>query len=165
MEQKILIFKLLITFSLIFFSCASFAEKKIRGKVKIIDGDTIHIGNNKIRLHGIDAPETNQKCTLNKETWDCGIKSTLALKNFILDKEVHCEIIDIDQYKRFIGICFVDNKNMNKYMVRNGWAIAYRYYSTLFVEDEKIAKKNKLGIWQGMFMEPYLFRKKLNQNN
>ena len=71
MEQKILIFKLLITFSLIFFSCASFAEKTIEGKVKIIDGDTIHIGNNKIRLHGIDAPETNQKCTLDEETWNC----------------------------------------------------------------------------------------------
>ena len=49
---------------------------------------------------------------------------------------------------------------MNKYMVGNGWAIAYRYYSTLFVEDEEMAKKNKLGIWQGQFTEPYLFRRK-----
>ena len=159
MEQKILIFKLIITFLLIFFSFASFAENIIKGKAKIIDGDTIHIGKYKIRLHGIDAPETNQKCTLDEETWNCGIQSTLALKNFILDKEVYCEIIDIDQYKRFVGICFVDNENMNKYMVSNGWAIAYRYYSTLFVEDEEMAQKNKLGIWQGTFIEPYLFRK------
>jgi len=159
MEQKILIYKFLITFFLILYSSASFSEKIINGKAKIIDGDTIHIGINKIRLHGIDAPETNQECTINEETWDCGIKSTLALKNFILDKEVYCEIIDIDQYKRFVGICFVDNENMNKYMVSNGWAIAYRYYSTLFIEDEVMAQKNKLGIWQGTFIEPYLFRK------
>ena len=155
-----MIFKFLITLSLVLYSSASFSEKIIEGKPIIIDGDTIHIGKNKIRLHGIDAPETNQKCTLDEETWNCGIQSTLALKNFILDKEVYCEIIDIDQYKRFVGICFVDNKNMNKYMVRNGWAIAYRYYSTLFVEDEEIAQKQKSGIWQGAFIEPYLFRKK-----
>ena len=155
-----MIFKFLIILPLILYSSASFAEKIIEGKAKIIDGDTIHIGKNKIRLHGIDAPETNQKCTLDEETWNCGIKSTLALKNFILDKEVYCEIIDIDQYKIFVGICFVDNENMNKYMVRNGWATAYRYYSTLFVEDEEIAQKQKSGIWQGTFIEPYLFRKK-----
>ena len=155
-----MIFKFLITLSLVLYSSASFSEKIIEGKPIIIDGDTIHIGKNKIRLHGIDAPETNQKCTRDEETWNCGIQSTLSLKNFILDKEVYCEIIDIDQYKRFVGICFVDNKNMNKYMVRNGWAIAYRYYSTLFVEDEEIAQKQKSGIWQGTFIEPYLFRKK-----
>ena len=162
MEQKILFFKFLITFFLILYSSASFSEKTIEGKAIIIDGDTIHIGKNKSRLHGIDAPETNQECTIDKETWNCGIKSTLTLKNFILDKEVYCKIIDIDQYKRFIGICFVDNENMNKYMVSNGWAIAYRYYSTLFVEDEEMAQKNKLGIWQGTFIEPYLFRKNNN---
>ena len=155
-----MIFKFLITLSLVLYSSASFSEKIIEGKPIIIDGDTIHIGKNKIRLHGIDAPETNQKCTLDEETCNCGIQSTLVLKNFILDKEVYCEIIDIDQYKRFVGICFVDNKNMNKYMVRNGWAIAYRYYSTLFVEDEEIAQKQKSGIWQDTFIEPYLFRKK-----
>ena len=155
-----MIFKFLITLSLVLYSSASFSEKIIEGKPIIIDGDTIYVDKNKIRLHGIDAPETNQKCTLDEETWNCGIQSTLALKNFILDKEVYCEIIDIDQYKRFVGICFVDNKNMNKYMVRNGWAIAYRYYSTLFVEDEEIAQKQKSGIWQGTFIEPYLFRKK-----
>jgi len=160
-----LIFKFLITLSLVLYSSASFSEKIIEGKSIIIDGDTIHIGKNKIRLHGIDAPETNQKCTLDEETWNCGIQSTLALKNFILDKEVYCEIIDIDQYKRFVGICFVDNKNMNKYMVRNGWAIAYRYYSTLFVEDEEIAQKQKSGIWQDTFIEPYLFRKKINNKS
>ena len=89
MEQKILIYKFLITFFLILYSSASFSEKIINGKAKIIDGDTIHIGKNKIRLHGIDAPETNQTCTINNEIWNCGIESTLALEKFVLEKKIH----------------------------------------------------------------------------
>ena len=68
-------------------------------------------------------------------------------------------VSDIDQYKRYIAECFINNQNINKHMVRNGWAIAYRYYSLDFVEDEKLAKKDKIGLWQGQFKEPYLYRK------
>ena len=159
MEQKILIFKLLFFFCLCLYSFNSFSKNIIEGKPKIIDGDTINIGKNKIRLHGIDAPETNQTCSIDNKIWNCGIESTIALKNFILEKEVYCKIIDIDKYKRFIGICFLDNQNINQYMVRNGWAIAYRYYSLDFVETEKLAKKDKIGLWKGKFQEPFLYRK------
>ena len=48
---------------------------------------------------------------------------------------------------------------MNRYMVRNGWAIAYRYYSLDYISDEATAKNSRLGIWKGSFQEPYLFRK------
>ena len=159
MEQKILIFKFLITFSLIFYSSVCFSKKIIEGKVKIIEGDTIHIGNNKIRLYGIDAPEINQTCTIEKIIWECGFESSLALESIISEKEVQCEIVDIDRYKRFVAKCFVKNINLNQYMVQNGWAVAYRYYSDDFIKNEEIAKKNKAGIWQGEFLEPYLFRK------
>ena len=159
MEQRILIFKFLITLSLILYSSTSLSKKIIEGKAKIIDGDTIHLGKNKIRLHGIDAPEINQTCTIKEKVWECGIESFLALKNIILEDEVKCEITDIDQYKRFIARCFVNKININQYMVQNGWAIAYRYYSLDFIDDEEIAKKNKIGIWKGKFQEPYLFRK------
>ena len=159
MERKILIFKLLVISYLCLYSFNVFSKEKILGKALIIDGDTIHIGENKIRLHGIDAPEYRQTCTIDNKMWDCGIESKIALENFILKKEVNCKIIDVDQYRRFVGICFLENQNINQYMVRNGWAIAYRYYSLKFVNDEEFAKKNKLGIWQGSFIEPYLFRK------
>ena len=160
MEQKILIFKFLITFYLTLYSSASFSEKIIEGKAKIIDGDTIHIGKNKIRLHGIDAPEINQTCEKNNITWLCGENATNALVNIINSQKIICSIKDIDQYNRYIGVCFVNNLNMNKYMVINGWAIAYRYYSKDYIEVENIAKRKKVGIWQGSFQEPYLFRKK-----
>ena len=159
MEQKILIFKLIITFLLIFFSFASFAENIIKGKAKIIDGDTIHIEKYKIRLYGIDAPEIKQTCTINKIIWECGFESSQALESIISEEEVRCKIVDIDRYKRFVAKCFVKNINLNQYMVQNGWAVAYRYYSDDFIKNEEIAKKNKAGIWQGKFLDPYLFRK------
>ena len=75
------------------------------------------------------------------------------------EKNVECTINDIDRYKRFIAICFINEININKYMVAEGWAIAYRHYSLDYIRDEELAKKNKLGIWKGEFEEPYLFRK------
>ena len=154
-----MIFNFLITFFLILFSSASFSEKIIEGKAKIIDGDTIHIDKNKIRLHGIDAPEIDQTCTIKNKVWNCGIESSLELKKLILDNNISCVVSDIDKYNRYIAECFINNKNINKLMVRNGWAIAYRYYSLDFVEDEKLAEKDKNGLWQGKFQEPYLYRK------
>ena len=157
MAQKIWIFELLIFFAI--FYCSITLAESIIGKATIIDGDTIRIGKNKIRLYGIDAPEINQTCTINKIIWGCGFESSQALESMISKKEVQCEIVDIDRYKRFVAKCFVKNINLNQYMVQNGWAVAYRYYSDDFIKNEEIAKKNKSGIWQGKFLDPYLFRK------
>ena len=156
-----MIFKFLTIFFCFFiFFNGSVDKKIIKGKAKIIDGDTIHIGKNKIRLHGIDAPEIDQPCFFKKQKWNCGIESKSVLTKLILDeKNVECTINDIDRYKRFIAICFINEININKYMVAEGWAIAYRYYSLDYIIDEELAKKNKLGIWKGEFEEPYLFRK------
>ena len=157
MAQKILIFKLLIFFTILY--CPIAIAESIKGKAIIIDGDTIHIGNNKVRLYGIDAPEIKQTCTINKIIWECGADSSQALESIIAEKEVRCEIVDIDRYKRFVAKCFLKNIYLNQYMVENGWALAYRYYSDDFIKNEEIAKKNKAGIWQGKFLDPYLFRK------
>ena len=163
MEAKILIFKFfLIIFIFFFFFNGKQNQKSILGKARIIDGDTVHINKNKIRLHGIDAPELKQTCNIKDNEWNCGHQSMLALKKLILNNKVSCKIIDIDKYKRLIGICFVKNININKYMVKNGWAIAYRYYSNKYVNEEELAKKNRVGIWQGQFIDPYLYRKNNN---
>ena len=158
MEQKILIYRtLLIIF--ILYNSSIFAQEIILGKAKIVDGDTIHIKNNKIRLYGIDAPEKNQICIKNNLEWSCGIKATLAINNIINNKEVMCKILDIDQYKRYIAECFVNNININKQMIREGWALAYRFYSKKYVKDEIYAKKNMNGIWKSKFQNPWDFRK------
>ena len=156
-----MIFKLFfIVFFYLVLSTSVQSQKLIKGKAKVIDGDTIHIGNNKIRLHGIDAPEQKQTCTIEGNEWNCGLDATIFLSNLINRKSVNCRVNDIDQYKRLVAVCFIDNININQIMIISGWAIAYRYYSKDFIKEEEIAKKNKIGIWRGTFEEPYIYRKK-----
>ena len=162
MVQKILIFKITFFLFLLISSSLLFANT-ITGKAKIIDGDTLHIGMNKIRLHGIDAPEIKQNCLYNNKEWQCGKESRLSLKQLINNKIVVCESDSVDKYKRFIAICFANKINLNKMMIIQGWAIAYKYYSLDFVNEENIARSNKIGIWKGIFEEPYQFRSKKNK--
>ena len=150
-------FILILTF-LIFVTNFAYS-KTIFGKVRIIDGDTIHIKSNKIRLHGIDAPESKQTCKIDNQDWYCGKQSTKELKNLINNQKVECITNDVDRYNRYIAICFVDEININQWMVKNGWAIAYRYYSKDYVVEEKFANDNKLGIWKSEFIEPYAYRR------
>ena len=157
MVVKILIFNLFLI--LISLSTVS-SSKTILGNAKVIDGDTIHINKNKIRLHAIDAPETNQTCNKNSKAWNCGVESTKFLKELIGNNKIECITKGKDRYNRFIGICYKDNLDLNSAMVLNGWAIAYRYYSKDYIEEEEEAKRDKKGIWIGDFEEPYLFRKK-----
>ena len=157
MAQKILIFKI---FFLIFFFNNNFAyTQSIAGKAKVIDGDTIHIDKNKIRLHGIDAPERNQNCLYNNQEWACGKESTSALKKLIHNQLINCKIKSIDRYNRYVAICFANKINLNKLMVKKGWATAYKYYSMDFILEEESARLNKEGIWRGTFEDPYEFRK------
>ena len=158
MAQKILIFK--IFFLLFLLSNNILNSKTITGKPKIIDGDTVHINKYKIRLHGIDAPERNQKCIFNKKKWLCGNQATNELKKLINNEIIKCVTSDIDIYKRYVAICFVNETNLNQIMVKNGWALAYRYYSTDYIKEERYARENNLGIWRGEFEKPYIFRKK-----
>ena len=142
--------------------------KLISGIAKVVDGDTIKIENKKIRLFGIDAPEKKQKCrkprltilflTFNKD-YPCGEISTLKLKQKINDKFVTCKSTNLDRYKRFIAECFKNKTNINKWMVRNGYAVAYKKYSKKYSASENIARKDKLGLWIGTFQMPWEWRK------
>ena len=159
----------IIILILIFFS-NSIAEE-ISGVPKIIDGDTIHINDNKFRLEGIDAPEMRQQCkkesfkisfligfTFYKD-YSCGRVSKEKLITKIKTSEIKCISSSKDRYKIYIATCFKGKTNLNQWMVRNGFAIAYRRYSKKYVPDEVFAKENKLGLWQGKFMEPEKWRK------
>ena len=133
---------------------------EIYGLPVITDGDTIKILNNKIRLHGIDAPEKDQKCYKNKKKYNCGTVATQALIKKINKDAVKCLTQkNKDRYNRFIGICFVGQEDLNKWMVRNGYAIAYKRYSKDYILDEAYAKTNKLGLWSGTFLNPEKWRK------
>ena len=130
-------------------------------KVKVIDGDTIHIGNVKYRLFGIDAPEIKQVCEKNNKKIECGVIAKNVLKIKIGNKIPVCIVKEKDRYQRFVAECFVDKESLSKFMVREGYAVAYVQYSKDFIEDEKYAKQNKLGIWSMNFQTPSEYRKSL----
>ena len=133
---------------------------EIYGTPTITDGDTIKILNNKIRLYGIDAPEKNQKCNKNGKEYNCGADATEALIKKISKNTIKCLTQKKkDRYNRFLGICFIDKEDLNKWMVRNGYAIAYRRYSKNYILDEEYAKSKKLGLWSGTFLMPEKWRK------
>tara|TARA_Y100000768_G_scaffold53959_1_gene35583 strand:- start:120 stop:602 length:483 start_codon:yes stop_codon:yes gene_type:complete len=130
-------------------------------EVIVVDGDTIKFNNKKIRLHGIDTPEIKQICKNNKdENYKCGIKAKLVLINLINKHEIKCLINGKDRYKRLIGTCFIKDLNINSWLVKNGWALAYRKYSSKYTDEEDWAKNNLKGLWQGEFLEPWKWRKK-----
>ena len=132
-----------------------------KNAVKVIDGDTIHIGSKKYRFSGIDTPEMKQTCKKDNQIVMCGVIAKNALVKKINKQQVNCKEEEIDRYKRIVAECFVNNESLSKYLVRNGHAVAYRRYSMKFVEDEDYAKQNKLGLWSMSFDYPWDYRAKL----
>ena len=128
--------------------------------LRVVDGDTIHIGKIKYRFHGIDAPEMSQTCKQNNKNIKCGVLSKVKLVEKINNQKVNCKKITTDRYKRIVAECFVNNESLSSFLVKNGYAFAYRRYSKQFIEDENFAKKNKLGLWAMEFQYPWDYRRK-----
>ena len=129
-------------------------------QVNVIDGDTIHIGKLKYRFSGIDAPEMKQLCNKDGKEVLCGVLAKNALIDKINNSPVTCKIEEVDRYKRLVAECFVREESLSKFLVKNGYAVAYRRYSMKFVEDENYAKENKLGLWSMTFEYPWDYRTK-----
>ena len=163
--------KILLTLLLTFFLTQILNSAEIYGIPKIIDGDTVHIGNKKIRLEGIDAPEIKQQCkkpflTISlrigfqfNKNYSCGAISKRKLIEKIENSKIKCISSTKDRYKRYLATCYKNKINLNKWMVRNGYAVAYKRYSKDYVRDENYAKENRLGIWEGSFTMPEKWRK------
>lgn len=127
-------------------------------QIKVLDGDSLILGNKEIRLSGIDAPEYKQTCfDAQKKEYACGIFSLKALKNLVHD-DIKCKTVTKDKYKRFVSVCYSQGVNINQKMVEEGWAVAYKRYTDAYNRAEMQAKKAKKGIWQGRFMKPELYR-------
>ena len=170
-KQRLILFSLIILF---FFTNLSLSkeEKIISGKALVVDGDTIKINKKKIRLFGIDAPEKKQICQkiylsfiiFNfQKDYPCGEESSLVLLKKLQGKKVECILENNkDKYKRYIGTCYIQKQDINGWLVKNGYAVAYRKYSKRYVLQEQYAKKNKLGLWRGNFLEPEKWRRIMN---
>ena len=128
--------------------------------LKIVDGDTIVLNGEKIRFLGIDTPELKQTCLQGNEEVGCGMFAKMLLAKKIGNNMPNCIGEKKDFYKRTLAECFVNGKSLSKFLVRSGYAFAYRKYSTKFIKDEDFAKANKLGMWAMTFQYPWDFRKK-----
>lgn len=127
----------------------------IIGRASVIDGDTIEIHGKRIRLFGIDAPESAQTCRDDKgQNYRCGQRAALMLSDKIGQQTVVCDQRDVDRYKRIIAVCRLGNDDLNAWLVREGWAVAYRQFSRDYVRTEEEAKAAKRGIWAGTFTPP-----------
>jgi Micrococcal nuclease (thermonuclease) homologs len=133
----------------------------LSGVASVIDGDTLEIRGVRVRLHGIDAPESGQTCKDGSgRIYRCGQQAALNLADFIGRRPVSCSGRDSDRYRRTIAVCKVGATDINEWLVREGWAIAYRQFSLDYVAAEQEAKMHKRGIWTGYFEAPSEFRKR-----
>ena len=127
--------------------------------IKIIDGDTIKINGERIRFSGIDTPELKQTCIKDGENNSCGLTAKQILIDKIGKNKVKCIEEGRDRYKRILAECFINNESLSSYLVRSGYAFAYRKYSNKFITDEDYARTNKLGMWSMEFDYPWNFRR------
>ena len=129
-----------------------------QGSVHVIDGDTLELHGERIRLFGIDAPELKQTCRRGGQTWACGQAARQALAEKIGAHDIRCVPQDRDTYGRTVSECFLDGESLNGWMVRHGWALAYRRYSLEYVPAELMASRDKAGLWQSRFEKPWAWR-------
>jgi endonuclease YncB( thermonuclease family) len=152
----------MISIAWLIFSPAHAAD--FTGVSRIVDGDTLAIGSTKIRLEGIDAPETDQVCLNAKGVrWSCGIDARDQLAAHIAGQDIKCSSNGIDAYRRTLATCYLADEDLNGWLVQQGWALAYVKYSSKYVRVEEDARTQQRGIWQGAFIAPWDWRHRNNK--
>lgn len=133
-------------------------RQRISGRATAVDGDTLEVNGTRIRLHGIDAPENAQPCRVASRRWPCGRYATRALASQVKGKTVVCTVRDRDSYGRFVANCSTTGRDLNAWMVEEGWAFAYRRYSRAYVDEEARARAARRGVWRGEVVPPWKWR-------
>jgi endonuclease YncB( thermonuclease family) len=135
------------------------AAFETRGVPQIVDADTVYIGHTKIRLQGVDAPEMDQICMDGAgKRWECGIAARSSLEKHSAGRPWRCVTSREDRFGRDLATCFIDNESVNSWLVRQGWALAFRRYSKTYVADEEKAQTTVNGLWRGAFVAPWDWR-------
>jgi endonuclease YncB( thermonuclease family) len=138
--------------------CAPQAAE-ITGRAKVVDGDSLEIGSDRVRLFGIDAPEGRQDCRRNGQAWRCGEDAAAKLRSLVQGATLRCTPRDTDEYGRSVSVCKNGTTDINAEMVRAGFALAYRRYSNDYVDEENEARNAKRGLWAGEFTPPWDYRR------
>jgi endonuclease YncB( thermonuclease family) len=127
----------------------------------VIDGDTLEIHGERIRILDIDAPESRQTCTADDgREWRCGQKAALALADWIGQRTVFCESDKLDKYRRHLARCAVSGQDLGEWLAGQGWAVPYRDCKCETVRNASdFARIQRAGIWSGTFIMPWEWRK------
>ncbi len=136
-------------------------QETLAGPVtEIADGDTLTVAGDRVRLHGVDAPERSQRCMAsNGQRYSCGESATRHLASLVGREELRCAVIDTDRYGRKVARCMTPaGRDVGRELVRSGMAVAYRRYSEIYVPDEDSARAARRGLWQGGFQMPWEYR-------
>lgn len=150
-----------LVFLLLMGTLSALAQNEIQGRASVIDGDTLEIQGTRIRLWGVDAVESSQTCLdAGGKVWPCGRRAAFALADFLGARTVRCERKDTDRYGRMVAVCRVGSVEVNRWLVAEGWALAYvEYGGQVYLASQSQARAAKRGIWQGSFQEPWEYRK------
>lgn len=138
------------------------AGEVLIGKVRATDGDSLRMGEHRIRLYGIDAVEGAQSCRIENEPWACGRYARRALERLVDGRTVTCVVRDMDR-TRYVSVCEANGVELNAQMVRRGWAVAYTRYSSDYVDEEAAARREGLALWRGEFERPHDYRARLRR--
>ena len=131
-------------------------QKDITGVAQAIDGDSIRLGTEELRLKGIDAPELMQICTVSGKEIACGREARAALRKLLSSGLVTCIGDGLDRYGRLLSYCRIRGIDINAAMVRDGHAIAFGDYH----REEAEAKAAYRGLWAGTFERPQDYRRR-----
>jgi endonuclease YncB( thermonuclease family) len=133
----------------------------VSGVARVLDGDTLDVAGQRVRLEGIDAPEMGQQCGGRwLLSWRCGAAAATALEKLIANHEVACRSMGSDKYGRLLGLCSAAGRDLNAEMVRAGMAWAFVKYSARYVDVEAEARSARVGVWQGDADPPWIWRER-----
>ena len=134
------------------------AEQVVAGWASVVDGDTLELRGQRIRLMAIDAPEARQTCRRDSGSWPCGRRAAFALADRVGTATVTCRWRERDRYGRPVARCAVGGIDLGGWLVEQGWALAYRRYGLAYVSQEDAARRARRGLWSGSFVPPWAWR-------
>lgn len=150
---------LLFTLLLLTLGVSDAIAGDLTGRARVIDADTLELAGERVRLHGVDAPESEQPCYRGTSRWMCGDAATQALRQLTQGKTVRCQSRGQDKYGRHIALCDVGGVAMNAWLVRNGWALDWpRYSDGAYAAEQRAARNAGLGVWGSTFEKPWEWR-------
>jgi endonuclease YncB( thermonuclease family) len=127
----------------------------ISGAVRVVDGDSLHVGDTEVRLFGVDAFEGRQVCVRDGNPWRCGEAAANALRKLTTGATITCDQRDTDSYGRTVAVCTDGTVDLGAELARAGLALAYRQFSDDYVDEESEAKAARRGAWAGDFTDPW----------